>query len=132
LQKKFFDYTPSWRAILSISASLERLEAEGIENVYKRHLDSKNYCIERLKSMGLEIYVKDEEWVSPTVTAVKVPKGFQWKDIDKRLREKGFVFGGTFGEVENLLFRIGHMGIQANLEILEKGLNALEEIIKTQ
>lgn len=130
LKKKFFDYTPSWRAILSISTSIQKMKDEGLENVYKRHLDSKNYCIQRLENLGLQIYVEDVEWSSPTVTAVKLPKTVQWTDLDKKLREKGVTLGGTFGDVENLLFRIGHMGIQANLGLLKKAMDTLEDVLK--
>lgn len=127
---KFFDSTPSWRAVAAIDYCLDKYDEEGHENVYKRHMDVRNYCIQRLHGMGLQVYVEDDIARSPTATACLVPPNMDWKTLDRKLRESNVVLGGTFGEVENLLFRVGHMGIQANMELVKIAMDNLEQIIK--
>ncbi len=37
---------------------------------------------------------------------------------------------GSYGKLAGKVFRIGHMGSQARMELVEKALNVLEEIVK--
>lgn len=98
--------------------------------MYKRHLECRDYCIKRLHEMGLELYVHDDDARSPTTTACCIPQGTEWKVLDKKLRDKNVVLGGTFGDVEGKLFRIGHMGIQADMNLLKAALDTLEEVLR--
>jgi aspartate aminotransferase-like enzyme len=40
------------------------------------------------------------------------------------------VVGGSYGPLAGKVFRIGHMGSQAKQELLEKGMNILEEVLR--
>lgn len=125
-----FPYTHNWRAVAALEWACDQLLKEGLEKSYKRHEEVAQYCRDRLKKMGLKLFPKLESSSSPTVTAVYVPDGWTWKDLDAKLREKGVVFGGSYGELKNKIFRIGHMGTQADMELVKKAMDVLEEVLK--
>eukprot|EP01122_Echinamoeba_exundans_P016666 TRINITY_DN8518_c0_g1_i1.p1 TRINITY_DN8518_c0_g1~~TRINITY_DN8518_c0_g1_i1.p1 ORF type:complete len:363 (-),score=60.45 TRINITY_DN8518_c0_g1_i1:3-1091(-) len=129
-EKKFFPYTHNWRAIAALSKSLDLLEKEGLDKVYERHEQCKKLCLDRIRQMGLKPYPKSDEYSSPTVTAVYVPEGWSWSQLDTELRQRGVCFGGTYGKIADKVFRIGHMGVQANTTRLNQALDVLESILK--
>jgi len=45
------------------------------------------------------------------------------------LRKQGVVVGGNYGDLKGKVFRIGHMGSQANKELVDKALAVLEELV---
>jgi len=79
--------------------------------------------------MGITLYPKREELCSPTVTAAIVPEGWTWKELDEALREHGMAVGGSYGPLAGKVFRIGHMGSQADVELVTRGMDVLEEVL---
>ena len=98
--------------------------------IFRRHADVASYCRSRLKDMGVELFPLREEICSPTVTAAKIPAGWSWTDLDSALRARGMVVGGSYGPLADKVFRIGHMGSQANRELVERGMDILEHVLK--
>jgi aspartate aminotransferase-like enzyme len=37
--------------------------------------------------------------------------------------------GGSYGHLAGKVFRIGHMGSQANIELVKKGMDVLEKVL---
>jgi aspartate aminotransferase-like enzyme len=62
---------------------------------------------------------------SPTVTALRVPEDISWQVLDRRLREHGMVVGGSLGPLDGKVFRIGHMGTQADRALLERAMDVI-------
>ncbi|ACZ19916.1 pyridoxal-phosphate-dependent aminotransferase family protein [Thermanaerovibrio acidaminovorans] len=124
-----FPYTHNWRALMALSASLELIEAEGLERVTARHLRCSRLCVEGLEEMGIEIFPERREYSSPTVTAALVPQGIAWSELDRRLRAMGVVLGGSYGPLAGKVFRIGHMGNQAREHLVQRALDALQEAL---
>ncbi|WP_376788744.1 pyridoxal-phosphate-dependent aminotransferase family protein [Thermoflexus sp.] len=130
LEDRWFPYTPSWPALAALNVACRRVLEEGLENVFRRHAEVAAYCRERLRAMGLRLFPRREEWSSPTVTAVYVPKDLPWPELDRRLRERGMAVGGSLGPLAGKVFRIGHMGAQADRELVRRGMDVLEEAIR--
>lgn len=61
---------------------------------------------------------------------VNVPDRIEWAVLNQRFRDQGLVVGGAFGPLAGKVFRIGHMGVQANKALVDRGLNVIEEAIK--
>jgi aspartate aminotransferase-like enzyme len=112
-----------------MNISLKTLLEEGLENSFRRHREVAEYCRSRIIAMGLELYAKDIKLASPTVTAVKIPSGWTWAELDGSLREQGMAVGGSYGLLAGKVFRIGHMGSQADMQLVEKGLDVLEKVL---
>lgn len=128
-QNFYFPYTPYWHGMEVLNKAAQILLAEGLEASYKRHESAAHYCRERLSSMGLDLFPAEQALPSPTVTAVRVPPGQVWEDLDRRFREKGLAVGGSYGPLAGKVFRLGHMGSQADMELVTQALDVIEETV---
>jgi aspartate aminotransferase-like enzyme len=129
LADKYFPYTHNWQALAGLQVSLQMLLAEGMENVYARHDAVAAYCRQRLHALNVRLFPVRDEISSPTVTAAYVPAGWSWQELDQALRERGVAVGGNYGKLAGKVFRVGHMGSQADMDLVQRGMDALEEII---
>ncbi|KAF9088694.1 hypothetical protein BGX29_000152 [Mortierella sp. GBA35] len=102
--------------------------------VYRRHEAVAQYCRKRVKKMDLKLWWDDNHahLNSASVTAIRVPDNTTWEELDQKLRQEGVVFGGSDGQTVNALFRIGHMGTQADLETVTYALDVLEKTVSQQ
>ncbi len=73
-----------------------------------------------------------------TVTAIYVPTlgrggGFEsWAAFDGALRARGLVVGGSYGPLlEGKVFRLGHMGSQADMALVSRALDILQSVVTT-
>ena len=126
----YFPYTPNWSGVAATYAATELLLKEGLENSFARHAEIAAYCRKELERIGLELFPEPGAVSSPTVTAVNIPEGITWDDLNARFRKQGLVVGGSFGPLYGKVFRIGHMGSQANLELVKQALSVVESVVK--
>lgn len=122
-------YTHNWHALEALRRSLEAIEREGKEAAFERHRLVAAHCRRRLQELGLFLHPRRESYCSPTVTAVRVPDGWTWTDLDRKCRAKGVVFGSSFGDLAGKVFRVGHMGSQARLDLVDRGLDLLAWVL---
>jgi aspartate aminotransferase-like enzyme len=127
--QRYLPYTHNWQAMAALQASLNRLAAEGPARVYRRHAAVAAHCRSRLQAMGVRLYPAQESANSPTVTAAYVPDGWTYTRLDGALRQHGMAVGGSYGPLAGKVFRIGHMGSQADLALVERGMDLLEKVI---
>eukprot|EP00048_Salpingoeca_helianthica_P015832 m.228822 g.228822 ORF g.228822 m.228822 type:complete len:371 (+) comp17607_c0_seq1:46-1158(+) len=120
-----FPYTHNWAALAGLKVSLGLLLTEGMPAVYQRHRECAALTRTRLTAAGLTIFT-EEHSTSPSCTAVVLPNAITWPALDKALRARGVVVGGSYGAYSGKLFRVGHMGTQAQIATLTL---ALEEIV---
>jgi aspartate aminotransferase-like enzyme len=79
--------------------------------------------------LGLDLFPAPGAVPAPTVTAVKVPEAIGWAELDARFRKAGLAVGGSYGPLAGKVFRLGHMGTQADEALLERALAAIREAI---
>lgn len=132
IEDKAMPYTHNWHANAALNLSLKALIEEGMENSFLRHSRVADYCRSRARGMRLELYAKKEKLASPTVTAVKIPLGWMWDELDSALRERGLALGGSYGSLAGRVFRVGHMGTQADMELVRNGMDTLEQVLLTR
>jgi aspartate aminotransferase-like enzyme len=63
------------------------------------------------------------------VTAVNVPENIGWAEWDERLRERGLVVGGSLGPLAGKVFRLGHMGTQADRALVDRAMDAIADAL---
>ena len=126
VKSAYFPYTPYWQGMAQLYRACELLLEEGLAKAIVRHQQVAEYCRKRITAMGLKLYPAPDAVPSSTVTAVYVPSWISWKELDKRLREEGLVVGGNYGCLAGEVFRIGHMGTQANLNLVKEAMDILE------
>lgn len=124
----YFPYTPYWQGLAALNAGACLLLDEGLENCFARHAAVADYCRGRLAEIGLQLFPAQNAISSPTVTAVKVPENIPWAEFDSRLRQHGLVVGGNYGLLAGNVFRLGHMGTQADPSLVEKALDVIEMV----
>lgn len=129
IEERYMPYTHNWHALAGLKVSLDLLMAEGLETSYQRHAEVAQFCRDRLRAMGIKLWAKREENAAPTVTAAEVPAGWDWPSFNKSLRAEGMVVGGNYGPLAGKVFRVGHMGTQANRELVSRGMDVLEGVL---
>jgi aspartate aminotransferase-like enzyme len=125
LEKRWYPYTPAWASLAALHEACRLVLDEGLEAAYARHARVAQHCRDRAREMGLSLYPVDEAGCSPTVTALKVPERLGWEELNQRLREQGMGVGGSLGSLTGRVFRIGHMGTQADLALVDQGMDVL-------
>ncbi|MEM7031798.1 MAG: aminotransferase class V-fold PLP-dependent enzyme [Chloroflexota bacterium] len=125
----FFPYTPNWHATAALNVAADRILNEGLDACYSRHHSVAAYCRDQLVDIGYELFPADEAITSPTVTAIKVPSHIPWPTFDRLLRDQGLVVGGNYGPLAQKVFRLGHMGTQADMGLMKQALEVLATVI---
>jgi aspartate aminotransferase-like enzyme len=128
IAERYMPYTHNWHALAGLRVSLDMLLTEGLAASYQRHAEVARYCRQRLRGMGIRLWVKQEEYAAPTVTAAEVPAGWEWTSFDKALRTEGLAVGGNYGPLAGKVFRIGHMGTQGNMELVTRAMDVVENV----
>jgi len=131
-QKDFyFPYTPYWQGMAALSAGIQLIFDEGLASCFQRHAMVANYCRKKLLDIGYRLFPAQDAIPSPTVTAVYVPERISWQELDYRFRQHGLVTGGNYGALAGKVFRFGHMGSQADMNLMEKALDVAEKVYKS-
>jgi len=132
VERKEMPCTHNWHANAAMNLSLKALLEEGLENSFKRHAGVAEYCRGRAKAMGLALYAASEKLASPTVTAIRIPTGWTWGELRGALAEYGMAAGGSYGKLAGKVFRIGHMGSQADMGLVREGMDTLEKVLSSR
>ncbi|MEM1658226.1 MAG: alanine--glyoxylate aminotransferase family protein [Candidatus Jordarchaeales archaeon] len=113
-EKRIFPYTHSVSLLYALDEACNIILEEGLEKVFRRHEVVAKATREGVKAMGLKLFPKSEDYCSPTVTAVESPKGVNEVELRRRMREKyGVMIAGSWGKLAGRVFRLGHMGYNA-------------------
>jgi aspartate aminotransferase-like enzyme len=128
-QDRYLPYTHNWHALASLHVGLKRLLDEGLDRVFRRHTEVAAYCRKRLQAVGVRLFPAHVSFSSPTVTAAYVPGGWTWNGLDTALRSHGMAVGGNYGPLAGKVFRIGHMGSQADMALVNQGMDVLAEVL---
>jgi aspartate aminotransferase-like enzyme len=103
-------WTPPVSLIIQLDVALQQILAEGVEEVFNRHVLLGRASREGIKGMGLKLFGPDED-LNSAVTAAWVPDGIDGKELVRLMfREHGIQVAGGQGEMAGRIFRIGHCG----------------------
>ncbi|MFT4013246.1 MAG: aminotransferase class V-fold PLP-dependent enzyme [Paracoccus sp. (in: a-proteobacteria)] len=106
-----YPYTPPVGLINGLNVACDRLLAEGLENVFARHRRIAGGVRAAVDAWGLMLCAARPELYSDSVSAIRVPEGFDANRIvSHALETYDMAFGTGLGEVAGKVFRIGHLG----------------------
>lgn len=125
----YFPYTPNWHGVAALYAGASHLLAEGLANSFARHQSVAEQCRAGLQELGVTLYPAETAIPAPTVTAAMVPDGFTWPEFDAALRACGLAVGGNYGALAGKVFRLGHMGTQANASLMTQALAVIADVL---
>jgi aspartate aminotransferase-like enzyme len=125
-------YTHDWQSMTALNISMSSIMEEGMENAFNRHASAASFCRKAAMEMGLKLFPSSEAICSPTVSAFYVPDGWTWAAFDAALRRRGVVVGGNYGKLAGRVFRIGHMGSQADKLLIGRGMCEIKEVVESR
>jgi aspartate aminotransferase-like enzyme len=111
----------------ALDAQLTRIEAEGLENRWRRHTAMLDQTTRWAASAGYT-FASDPGGRSPTVSCLRPPASLGARELVARLSRRGYTLGGGYGPWKDSTFRIGHMG-EVRAEDLAELFAAMEEEI---
>lgn len=126
-----FPYTPPMPLINGLAESLTMLlDEEGLDAVYARHARIAEGVRRAVAAWGLDLVAKSPDLYSDTVSAIRVPDGFDSNAlIDHAYNRYGVSYGVGLGELAGKVFRIGHLGMLSETLALS-GLATIEMAMK--
>lgn len=106
-----FPYTPPVSLLNGLKVATDMLLEEGLDNVYARHHRIAEGVRRAVSAWDLRLCALRPELYSDSVSAIRVPEGFDANQIVARsLNTYGVAFGTGLGDVAGKVFRIGHLG----------------------
>ncbi|WP_288685564.1 alanine--glyoxylate aminotransferase family protein [uncultured Brachyspira sp.] len=126
LAKDTTPFTPAVSLISSLHTSLKMIKEEGIENVNKRHKKLSLALRAAIKTIGLKLFVEDDNNASYAITSILPPEGITVPDIRKTLKDDyDIIVANGQGSLENKIFRIGTLGFVCERDLI-MAVGALE------
>ncbi|MBI4638695.1 MAG: alanine--glyoxylate aminotransferase family protein [Candidatus Rokubacteria bacterium] len=120
-------FTPPVSIVVGLREVLRMLEAEGLENVFRRHGRLAQATRAGVEALGLEVFPRATP--SPALTAIVSPRGIDSEKIVAAYAQShNITIAGGQGEMKGRLFRLGHMGYAAEFDVIV-ALSALEQVL---
>jgi aspartate aminotransferase-like enzyme len=120
-------FTPAVSIVIGLRTVLGMLESEGLANVFRRHDRLARATRAGVEALGLGLFCKATP--SPALTAVTTPPGLNSEQIVTAYsKTHNITIAGGQGEMKGRIFRLGHMGYAAELDVIV-ALAALEQVL---
>jgi alanine-glyoxylate transaminase/serine-glyoxylate transaminase/serine-pyruvate transaminase len=118
-QSGYWPYTPNTNLLYGLAESIEMILAEGLDNVFARHLRLAEACRSAVRAWGLPTQCADPAVDSPVLTGVVTPLGVDADRVRQLIYERFNMSLGTgLGKLKGRMFRIGHLGDCNDLTLL--------------
>jgi alanine-glyoxylate transaminase/serine-glyoxylate transaminase/serine-pyruvate transaminase len=115
----YFPYTPVTTLLRGLRASLDLLMAEGLEQVFARHHRLAEGVRQAVAAWGLSLCARHPRWYSDTVSAIRLPDGFDSNALVRHAYERyNLSLGVGLSKVAGRVFRIGHLGSLNEIMVL--------------
>jgi alanine-glyoxylate transaminase / serine-glyoxylate transaminase / serine-pyruvate transaminase len=107
----YFPYTPPTQILHGLRRALDRIHAEGLDQVIARHARLAEGVRRGVAAWGLMTCAEHPSLASNTVTAIRVPDGVDARDVIRIGYERyNTSFGSGLARLAGKVFRIGHLG----------------------
>ena len=114
-----FPYTPATNMLQGLRVAIDLLNAEGLDNVFKRHQRAAEATRRAVSHWGLETQCADPERHSASLTAVRLPEGHSADRLRATILERANMsLGNGLGPLADRVFRIGHLGDFNDIAVL--------------
>jgi aspartate aminotransferase-like enzyme len=118
-------WTPPVSIFYALDASLARIEAEGLESIWRRHDCYAKAIRAAFEALGMPVFSQPGAH-SVTVVAARLPAGVEAATLLRKLREeRGVVLSGGQLELNGKIVRMGTMGDVSQTDVLG-AIGALE------
>ncbi len=129
IKKKDHQYpsTPSLPHMFALDYQLDRIMEEGLENRFARHKEMAEY-VRAWGRMNFDLLVKDEKYLSQTLTTIRNTREISVGDLNKKLGERGFMISNGYGDLKDVTFRISHMA-DYTLDEVKELISTIDDIL---
>lgn len=129
IKKKDHQYpsTPSLPHMFALDYQLDRIMEEGLENRFARHKEMAEY-VRAWGRKNFDLLVKDEKYLSQTLTTIKNTREISVGDLNKKLGERGFMISNGYGDLKDVTFRISHMA-DYTLDEVKELISTIDDIL---
>ncbi|KAM6063301.1 alanine--glyoxylate aminotransferase [Chlamydotis macqueenii] len=129
-ERRSYHHTAPINNFFSLREGLAMLAEMGLESSWERHRANCAKLCQGLRDLGLELFVKEEKARLPTITTIKVPEGYDWKEITAFIMDNhGIEIAGGLGPSEGKVLRIGLMGGNSTSSNVDRVLRALRDAL---
>jgi aspartate aminotransferase-like enzyme len=120
-------FTPANTLIRAQRASLKRIRAEGLENLWARHARLAAACRAGVQAMGLQLFA---ERPNNALTVITVPPGLDGTATLKKLeKQHGYKLADGQDTLKGQIWRLSHMGYTDAFDLIG-ALAALELVLQ--
>ena len=109
-------FTPAVSLMVGLREVLRMIEAEGLDNVFRRHDRLSRATRAGAEALGLTLFPKTTP--SPALTAVQVPSGVDADRVVAGFASHNITIDGGRGPTKGKIFRIGHMGYAVETDVI--------------
>jgi alanine-glyoxylate transaminase/serine-glyoxylate transaminase/serine-pyruvate transaminase len=128
-RSRVYHHTAPINMVYAIYQSLFLIGEEGLDSVYRRHLDCHRRLVEGLGALGLGMLVPPDHRL-PMLNSIRIPEGAADAEVRSRLRnEHKIEIGAGLGPLAGKIWRIGLMGHTARPENVDRVLGALKQVL---
>ena len=120
--------TPSIPHMFGLKKMLEKIELEGLENRWKRHIEMADYTRNWVLNKGQSFFTK-ERALSYTLTCIKNIQNWDINKINEILLDRGYRMDRGYGKFKGKAFRIPHMG-NIYMSDLKEYLEVFNEVLE--
>ncbi|XP_075273920.1 alanine--glyoxylate aminotransferase isoform X1 [Opisthocomus hoazin] len=126
-----YHHTAPINSFFSLREGLAMLAEQGLESSWERHRTNCAQLCQGLQDLGLQLFVKEEKARLPTITTVRVPEGYDWKEITAFLMDSHAIeIAGGLGPSVGKVLRIGLMGCNSTSGNVDRVLHALRDSLE--
>jgi alanine-glyoxylate transaminase/serine-glyoxylate transaminase/serine-pyruvate transaminase len=124
--KRVYHHTAPINMMYGLYQAIHLILEEGPESVWKRHMDTHLYLVEKLDDIGIRFLVREEDRL-PMLNAVLIPDGVDEAAIRTRLlKEFRIEIGAGLGTLAGKIWRIGLMGHTARSYNVDRLVDAMK------
>ena len=110
-------FTPAINLYFALEASLDIMQAEGLEAIFARHDRHRRATQAAMKAIGLPLYAAEGHG-SPAITAV-APEGIDAEALRKKVKDRfDILLAGGQDHLKGKVFRIGHLGFVCDRDVI--------------
>ncbi len=121
-------FTPPVNLFFALQAALRMMKAEGLENIFARHIRLTQATRTAIKAIGLPLFAADNA-ASTAITAV-APDKVDAERVRAVMKKRfDIALAGGQDHLKGKIFRIGHLGFVSDRDILS-AISALEATLQ--
>lgn len=114
--------------VRAMTLALQKMQQEGFEVRLDRYESSTEYFREKVKTLGLELYIEKD--YAHGLTSIRIPDGKAVELMDFIKKTHHVLIGGGLGPSKGKAVRIGHMGILHELHEMDSMIEILADAKK--